>query len=55
MFIIGVTDLKTVSLHATLAEIGMDSMTAVEIKQMLEREFDIFLSPKEIRTLTLAK
>jgi hypothetical protein len=27
-------------------------MTAVEIKQSLEREFGVFLTPKEIRSLT---
>jgi fatty acid synthase len=32
----------------------MDSMTAVEIKETLEREFDVYLTPQEIRTLTLA-
>ncbi|VEN38432.1 unnamed protein product, partial [Callosobruchus maculatus] len=33
----------------------MDSMTSVEIKQTLEREFEIFLSSKDIRSLTLAR
>jgi fatty acid synthase len=33
----------------------MDSLTAVEIKQSLEREFGIFLMPKEIRSLTFAR
>jgi hypothetical protein len=33
----------------------MDSMTAVEIKETLEREFDVYLTPQEIRTLTLAR
>jgi fatty acid synthase len=32
----------------------MDSMTAVEIKETLEREFDVYLTPQEIRTLTFA-
>jgi fatty acid synthase len=32
----------------------MDSLTAVEIKQSLEREFGVFLMPKEIRSLTFA-
>ena len=48
-------DLKTVSLQTTLAELGMDSMMAVEIKQTLEREFEMFLSPQDIRGLTFAK
>ena len=47
--------MKTVSLHSTLAELGMDSMMAVEIKQSLEREFEIFLTAQEIRSLTFAR
>jgi fatty acid synthase len=38
-----------------LAELGMDSMTAVEIKETLERKFEIYLRPKEIRNLTFAR
>jgi len=33
---------------------GMDSMTVVDIKQTLEREFEIYLTPQEIRNLTFA-
>uniref|UniRef100_T1H7Z0 Carrier domain-containing protein n=1 Tax=Rhodnius prolixus TaxID=13249 RepID=T1H7Z0_RHOPR len=51
----GLSDLKNVSQHSTLAEIGMDSMMAVEIKQTLEREFEVFLSPQDIRSMTFAK
>ena len=29
-------------------------MTAVEIKETLEREFEVFLTPQEIRNLTFA-
>lgn len=47
--------MKNVSQHSTLAEIGMDSMMAVEIKQTLEREFEVFLSPQDIRSMTFAK
>lgn len=52
---LGLRDLKTVSLHSTLAELGMDSMMGVEIKQTLEREFEVFLTPQDIRSLTFAK
>jgi len=38
-----------------LAEMGMDSMMAIEIKQTLEREFDIFLTAQDIRTLSFTK
>jgi acyl carrier protein len=50
----GIRDLKTVSLHSTLAELGMDSMMTVEIKQSLERDFEVFLTAQEIRSLTFA-
>ncbi|XP_066906939.1 fatty acid synthase [Halyomorpha halys] len=53
--ILGIRDLKTVSFHSNLAELGMDSMMAVEIKQTLEREFEVFLTPQDIRGLTIAK
>jgi len=38
-----------------LAEMGMDSMMALEIKQTLEREFDISLTAQDIRTLSFTK
>jgi len=47
--------MKGVSQNSSLAELGMDSMMAVEIKQTLEREFDLFLTAQEIRSLTFAK
>lgn len=34
---------------------GMDSLMAVEIKQMLEREFEIILTAQDLRMLTFAK
>ncbi|XP_044017899.1 fatty acid synthase-like [Aphidius gifuensis] len=53
--IMGLKDLKTISHHTSLAEIGMDSIMAVEIKQTLEREFEIFLTAQDIRGLNFAK
>jgi len=47
--------MKGVSQNSSLAELGMDSMMTVEIKQTLEREFDLFLTAQEIRSLTFAK
>ncbi|KAI4502501.1 hypothetical protein M0802_002413 [Mischocyttarus mexicanus] len=51
----GIKDLKTVSQQTSLAELGMDSMMAVEIKQTLEREFEILLTAQDIRSLNFAK
>jgi len=33
----------------------MLSITAVEIKESLEREFEVYLTPQEIRNLTFAR
>ncbi|XP_036143145.1 fatty acid synthase [Monomorium pharaonis] len=53
--ILDIKDMKVVSQNTSLAELGMDSMMAVEIKQTLEREFDIFLTAQEIASLTFGK
>ncbi|XP_047538557.1 fatty acid synthase-like [Vanessa atalanta] len=53
--IMGIKDIKKVSQQVPLAELGMDSMMAIEIKQTLEREFEIFLTAPDIRTLTFAR
>uniref|UniRef100_A0A1B0AA75 oleoyl-[acyl-carrier-protein] hydrolase n=1 Tax=Glossina pallidipes TaxID=7398 RepID=A0A1B0AA75_GLOPL len=55
MNIMGIRDIKSVSLGATLSEIGMDSLMAVEIQQTLERNFDLCLTPQMLRTLTFQK
>jgi fatty acid synthase len=44
-----------VSPQVSLAELGMDSMMAVEIKQSLEREYDIILTAQDIRNLNFNK
>jgi len=41
-------------MNSTLAELGMDSMIVVEVKETLERKFEIYLTPQEIRNLTFA-
>lgn len=53
--IMSIRDIKNVSTSATLSEVGMDSLMAVEIKQTLEREFEIFLTPQDLRALTYVK
>ncbi|XP_026672126.1 fatty acid synthase-like isoform X1 [Ceratina calcarata] len=55
MNIMNIKDLKTVSQTTSLAELGMDSMMLVEIKQTLERDFELFLTPQDIRALNFAK
>lgn len=53
--IMSLKDLKTISMDSTLSDLGMDSLMAVEIKQTLEREFEVFLSPQDLRALTFLK
>ncbi|XP_055326066.1 fatty acid synthase-like [Sitodiplosis mosellana] len=55
MKIMGIRDIKSISKNASLAELGMDSLMSVEIKQVLEREFDVFLTPQQLRSVTFAK
>ncbi|XP_063240366.1 fatty acid synthase isoform X2 [Bacillus rossius redtenbacheri] len=53
--ILGIKDVKTVSGHSSLADLGMDSLMGAEIKQTLERNYDLVLSAQEIRTLTFGR
>lgn len=52
---IGLKNIQSVAQNTSLAELGMDSMMAVEIKQTLEREFDVFLTAQDIRNINFAK
>ncbi|PIK47822.1 putative fatty acid synthase [Apostichopus japonicus] len=53
--ILGINDPSSLNQDATLAEIGLDSLMGVEVKQTLERDFSVILSMKEIRLLTMKK
>ncbi len=53
--IMGIRDIKQISMTASLSEVGMDSLMAVELKQTLEREFEIFLTPQDLRSLTFSR
>lgn len=55
MNIMSIRDIKSISMDVSLSELGMDSLMAVEIKQTLERDFEIFLSPQDLRSLTFQK
>ncbi|KAI1279514.1 Fatty acid synthase [Halotydeus destructor] len=49
--ILGVKDPAKLDPNSTLSELGMDSLMAIEIKQGLEREYDVVLSTQEIRNM----
>ena len=53
--ILGINDLSQLDLSASMGDLGLDSLMGVEIKQALERDYDIVLSMKDIRTLTLSQ
>jgi fatty acid synthase len=53
--VLGIKDIKTVSQHATLAELGMDSMMGTEVIQLLEKEFEIYITSKDVKSLSFTK
>ncbi|KAL1517282.1 hypothetical protein ABEB36_001067 [Hypothenemus hampei] len=53
--ILGIKDTSTVAAAASLADLGMDSLMGAEIKQTLERNYDLVLSAQEIRGLTFGR
>lgn len=53
--ILGIKDVNTVNVNSSLADLGMDSLMGAEIKQTLERNYDVVLSAQEIRGLTFGK
>ncbi|KAJ3652430.1 hypothetical protein Zmor_018395 [Zophobas morio] len=53
--VLGINDMKTISQYTTFAELGMDSLMGVEIIQILEKDFEIYVTSKDVRSLTFAK
>jgi fatty acid synthase len=53
--VLGIKDIKTVSQHATLAELGIDSMVGTEVVELLEKEFETYITTKDVRCLSFAK
>ena len=41
--------------NTTLVELGMDSLMGVEIKQLIERDYDLDLSTEEVRALSISR
>lgn len=40
---------------ASLGDLGLDSLMGVEVRQTLERDYDIVMAMREIRQLTVNK
>ena len=53
MNIMEIKDVKSLSMEKTLAELGMDSLIAIEIQQILERDHDLIISMQELRSISL--
>jgi len=51
--ILGVSDPQQLNADANLGDLGLDSLMGVEIKQALERDYEIVLSMKDIRTVRM--
>lgn len=49
--IFGIKDLSSVNPETSLGELGMDSLMGVEVKQFLERDFDLVLAIPELRQM----
>ncbi|XP_077358210.1 fatty acid synthase isoform X2 [Festucalex cinctus] len=53
--ILGVRDVSSLNADASLADLGLDSLMGVEVRQTLERDYDIVMAMREIRQLTISK
>nr|XP_029497666.1 fatty acid synthase-like [Oncorhynchus nerka] len=53
--ILGVRDVSSLNADASLADLGLDSLMGVEVRQTLERDYDIVMAMREIRQLTINK
>ncbi|KAL1467558.1 hypothetical protein MTO96_042085 [Rhipicephalus appendiculatus] len=53
--ILGVKDTSRLNPDISFGELGIDSLMSVEVKQTLERDYDVTLSMQEIRQLTIAR
>nr|XP_027196308.1 fatty acid synthase-like [Dermatophagoides pteronyssinus] len=51
--ILGIKQMDNLAPNTSLAELGMDSLMAVEVKQFLERNYEVILSVQELRSLTV--
>lgn len=50
--IMGIQNTNSISMNKSLADLGVDSLMAVEIKQALERDFEIVMSSSDLHSMT---
>ncbi|XP_042306938.1 fatty acid synthase isoform X1 [Sceloporus undulatus] len=53
--ILGVRDVSSLNADTSLADLGLDSLMAVEVRQTLERDYDIVMAMRDVRLLTINK
>lgn len=53
--ILGVRDVNSLNADASLADLGLDSLMGVEVRQTLERDYDIVMAMRDIRQLSISK
>uniref|UniRef100_A0A8C5Q5P7 Fatty acid synthase n=1 Tax=Leptobrachium leishanense TaxID=445787 RepID=A0A8C5Q5P7_9ANUR len=53
--ILGVRDVSSLNPETTLADLGLDSLMGVEVRQTLERDYDIVMAMRDVRQLTINK
>nr|XP_028572050.1 fatty acid synthase [Podarcis muralis] len=53
--ILGVRDISSLNADTSLADLGLDSLMGVEVRQTLERDYDIVMSMRDVRLLTINK
>ncbi|KAM6049680.1 fatty acid synthase isoform 2-T2 [Theristicus caerulescens] len=53
--ILGARDVSSLNADSSLADLGLDSLMGVEVRQTLERDYDIVMTMREIRLLTINK
>lgn len=47
--------MNSLNADASLADLGLDSLMGVEVRQTLERDYEIVMAMREIRQLTINK
>lgn len=47
--------MNNLNADSSLADLGLDSLMGVEIRQILERDYDIVMAMRDIRQLTINK
>lgn len=55
MEVLNIEDQKTISMSSTFSQLGIDSLAGVELQQMIERNYGIFIATNELRFLTISE